>query len=131
MKIFIFLISLIIYSEVSSKKENLENLKKNKKKYIFEHYFKSKIKIKEKKKSERKNKNSIIKGDCDDISYDFDYWERIEYKNLIKTKNKKKYQNINEQKTKYDNNEYIHHIRGMCPNTLTTGLFRGWGYLQT
>jgi hypothetical protein len=110
MKIFIFLISLIIYLEVSSKKENLENLKKNKKKYIFEHYFKSKIKIKEKKKSERKNKNLIIKGDCDDISYDFDYWERIEYKNLIKTKNEKKNQNINKQKIKYDNNEYINHI---------------------
>ena len=109
MKIFIFLILIILCLQVLSATENLKESKKNKGKYIIEHYFKNKIK--------KKSKNNFIKGDRDELSYNFDFWERMGYKNIESNTNKKKEKEIfinlsKDQSTIYDNynNEYINDI---------------------
>ena len=98
MKFLIFLISIIFIIKVFTKieKRNLKEFKEKKKKYIFEHYFLNKIKT----KSNRNIENFFIKGDSDDLSYNFDFWERKQYKNLKSNNNE-----VNtEQSKKYDNN---------------------------
>jgi len=105
MNFFIFLIPLIFFIKVFTKLEKHENsnkTKEKKKKHIFEHYFLNKIK----NKSKRVNENFFIKGDSDDLSYDFDFWERMQYQNLKSIKNEE----ITEQNKQFDNNKHINHI---------------------
>ena len=87
MQIFIFLIHLIIYFDAFAH-ETKSN--KNKEKKIIEYYFKNRIKNK---------KNKFIKGDIDDLSYDFNYWERLQYNNL------KSESNCNKKNTPYNENK--------------------------
>ena len=110
MKIFLFLISLIIlFTKGFTQKENKEEVKKKKDKYIIEHFFKNKIK--------KKSNINWIKGESDDVSYNFNFWERMQYKNIENKGNKNKekpiYINLSrDANTHYDNynNEYIHDI---------------------
>ena len=110
MKIFLFLISLIIlFTKGFTQKENKEEVKKKKDKYIIEHFFKNKIK--------KKSNINWIKGESDDVSYNFNFWERMQYKNIENKENKNKekpmYINLSrDTNTHYDNynNEYIHDI---------------------
>ena len=109
MKILNFLIFLILCLQILSVPENFKESKKNKGKYIIEHFFKNKIK--------KKSKNNLIKGDRDELSYNFDFWERMGYKNIESNTNKKKEKEIfinlsKDQSTIYDNynNEYINDI---------------------
>ena len=55
------------------------------------------------KKVERKRINKFIKGNSDELSYDFNYWERKQYNNLKSNRNKK-------NKIYNNNNEYIDYI---------------------
>ena len=100
MKFYLFLIQLIIYSQVFTHEEKL---KKNKEKGIIEHYFKKRLKYKNKGQYGNNKNNLIIKGDSDDLSYDFNYWESFQYNNLRIDKKKK--DNIN-----YEKNENIDYI---------------------
>ena len=106
MKFFSFFISLILYSKIFSLEENIKERKKNKNNFIIEHYFKSKIK--------KKTKNNIIRGNSDDLSYNFDFWERIQYKNIKSNKNNEEIHInlVKDKNTLHDNynNEYIHDI---------------------
>ena len=103
MKYFIFLISLIHIKVFSNEQTEINYEEKNKKKYILSHYFLSKIK----KKAENKIDNYLIKGDNDELSYDFNFWEKMQYKDY--KSNKKK--NENNLYTKYNgNNKFIEHM---------------------
>ena len=102
MKFFIFIISLY-FINISSKEENeMNHEKKNKKKFILEHYFISKIK----NKSEKKIGNYLTKGISDDLSYDFTYWEKMEYKDLKSNKMK----GANNLEIKYNDEKFIQYI---------------------
>ena len=103
MKYFIFLISLIHIKVFSNEQNEINHEEKHKKKYILSHYFLSKIK----KKTENKIDNYLIKGDNDELSYDFNFWEKMQYKGY--KSNKKK--NENNLYTKYNgNNKFIEHM---------------------
>ena len=97
MKIFTFLIQLIIFSKIFT----VESKSKKKiGKRMLENYFKNIIRN---KNLERKRKNKNIKGNSDELSYDFNYWERKQYNNLKSNRNKK-------NKIYNNNNEYIDYI---------------------
>ena len=67
---------------------------------MLENYFKNIIRN---KNLERKRINKFIKGNSDELSYDFNYWERKQYNNLKSNRNKK-------NKIYNNNNEYIDYI---------------------
>ncbi len=97
MKIFTFLIQLIIFSKIFTVESKS---KKKKGKRMLENYFKNIIRN---KNLERKRINKFIKGNSDELSYDFNYWERKQYNNLKSNRNKK-------NKIYNNNNEYIDYI---------------------
>ena len=97
MKIFTFLIQLIIFSKIFTVESKS---KKKKGKRMLENYFKNIIRN---KNLERKRINKFIKGNSDELSYDFNYWERKKYNNLKSNRNKK-------NKIYNNNNEYIDYI---------------------
>ena len=97
MKIFTFLIQLIIFSKIFIVESKS---KKKKGKRMLENYFKNIIRN---KNLERKRINKFIKGNSDELSYDFNYWERKQYNNLKSNRNKK-------NKIYNNNNEYIDYI---------------------
>ena len=102
MKFFIFIISLI-FINISSKEQNeINHEEKKKKNYILEHFFLSKIK----NKSEHKIGNYLSKGNNDGLSYDFNYWEKMEYKDFKSNKIK----NRNNLDIKYNDEKFIQHI---------------------
>ena len=97
MKIFTFLIQLIIFSKIFTVESKS---KKKKGKRMLENYFKNIIRN---KNLERKRINKFIKGNSDELSYAFNYWERKQYNNLKSNRNKK-------NKIYNNNNEYIDYI---------------------
>ena len=97
MKILTFLIKLIIFSKIFTVESKS---KKKKGKRMLENYFKNIIRN---KNLERKRINKFIKGNSDELSYDFNYWERKQYNNLKSNRNKK-------NKIYNNNNEYIDYI---------------------
>ena len=102
MKFFIFIISIIFINIFSYLQNEMNHEEKKKKKYIFEHYFISKIK----NKSKRKIANYLSKGESDDLSYDFNYWEKMEYKDYL-SNNKK---NSNNLYLKNSNDKFIEYL---------------------
>ena len=53
---------------------------------MLENHFKNIIRN---RNIERNRINKFIKGNSDDLSYDFNYWERKQYNNLKSNRNKK------------------------------------------
>ena len=102
MKFFIFIISIIFINIFSKEQNEMNHEEKKKKKYIFEHYFISKIK----NKSKRKIANYLSKGESDDLSNDFNYWEKMEYKDYL-SNNKK---NSNNLYLKNGNDKFIEYL---------------------
>ena len=107
MRIFILVISLI-FTFTYNINNNFKNGKHKKGNYLIRQYFRNKLK--------KKTKNIFIKGDNDVVSYNFDFWERMQYKNLKsndENKDKETFINLSkDKKIQYDNynNEYIHDV---------------------
>ena len=107
MRNFILVISLI-YTFTYNINNNFKNGKHKKGNYLIRQYFRNKLK--------KKTKNIFIKGDNDVVSYNFDFWERMQYKNLKynhENQDKETFINLSkDKKIQYDNynNEYIHDV---------------------